>query len=458
MIHLKTPLRVTAIAAALLLGVPAALAGVSADEAAKLKSTLTPLGAEKAGNKDGSIPAWDGGLTKAPAGFVAGGRRPDPFAAEKPLYSVTAKNMDQYADKLTDGVKALLKRYPDSFRLDVFPTHRTAAAPQWVYDNTFKNATQAKIVDGAGGPQPEAAYGGIPFPIPKSGPEAIWNHLLRWKGQSWHWDATMYMTTADGKRVLTNNAAAEHSSPYYFKDRPADKFNGDYYLIRMVNAGPPIRAGEAIVGRQNIADEKTATWVYLTGQRRVRKLPNACCDTPSPTTAGLMTFDELEVFSGKIGRFDWKLVGKQEMLIPYNGNKTLQAPKDADVMSTHHMNPDHVRWELHRVWVVEAELKPGERHTVSRSRYYLDEDSWYGVLGDRWDSKGQLWRTMWQLPMVAPEMPGVVAKTFGFYDLLTGAWFVNGIFNEKREHYRVMDKPYADSLFSPDALASEGVR
>ena len=457
MMRITTPLRATAIATALLLGAPA-LAGVSADEAAKLKTTLTPLGAEKAGNKDGSIPAWDGGLTKAAAGFTEGGRRPDPFAAEKPLYTVTAKNMDQYADKLTDGVKAMLKRYPETFRLDVYPTHRTAAAPQWVYDNTFKNATHAKLVDGVGGPQPEGAYGGVPFPIPKTGAEVVWNHLLRWKGQSWHWDATMYMTTANGTRVLTNNAAANHSSPYYFKDRPADKFNGDYYLIRMVNAGPPIRAGEAIVGRQNIDDEKSATWVYLTGQRRVRKLPNACCDTPSPTTAGLMTFDELEVFSGKIGRFDWKLVGKQEMLIPYNENKTLQPTKDADVMDVHHLNPDHVRWELHRVWVVDATLKAGERHTVSRSRYYFDEDSWYAVLGDRWDSKGQLWHTMWQLPMVAPELPGVVAKTFGFYDLLSGAWFVNGLFNQKSEQYRVMDKPFADSLFSPEALAGEGIR
>jgi hypothetical protein len=453
----NTPIKATLIAGALLLTMPA-LAGVTADEAAKLKTTLTPLGGERAANKDGSIPAWDGGLTKSPAGFTEGGRRPDPYASEKPLYTVTARNMDQYADKLADGIKAMLKRYPDTFRIDVYPTHRTAAAPQWVYDNTFKNATQAKIIDGVGGPQPEGAYGGIPFPVPKTGAEVIWNHQLRWKGQSWHWDATMYLTTADGKRVLTNNAAAEHSSPYYFKDRPVDKFNGDYYLIRLINQGPPIRAGEAIVGRQNINDEKTASWVYLTGQRRVRKLPNACCDTPSPTTAGLMTFDELEVFSGKIGRFDWKLVGKQEMLIPYNSNKTLQPAKDADVLGEHHMNPDHVRWELHRVWVVDATLKQGERHTVSRSRYYIDEDSWYGAIGDRWDSKGQLWRTMWQLPMVAPEMPGVIAKTFGFYDLLTGAWFVNGMFNEKREQYRVMDKPYADSLFSPDALAGEGIR
>lgn len=455
----KTPFQASLIALALALAASApALAGVSADEAAKLKTTLTPLGGEKAGNKDGSIPGWDGGLTKVPAGFVEGGRRPDPFAGEKPLYSVTAKNMDKYADKLTDGVKAMLKRYPDSYRLDVYPTHRTAAAPQWIYDNTLKNATRAKIVDGVGGPEPDGAYGGVPFPIPKTGAEAIWNHLLRYRGQAFHWDSTVYLTTADGKRVLINDATAEVASPYYFRDRPIEKFNGDYVQIRLINQGPPIRAGEAIVGHQNIHDEKSVSWVYLTGQRRVRKLPNVCCDTPAASTAGIMSFDELEVFASRIGRFDWKLLGKQEMLVPYNANKLLQPTKDADVLSERFMNPDHMRWELHRVWVVEATLKPGERHSVSRSRYYIDEDSWYALLGDRWDSKGQLWRTLWQLPMVAPEMPGIFSKTFGFYDMLSGTWFVTGLFNEKKEQYRVIDKPYPDSLFSPNALASEGVR
>ena len=154
-------------------------AAVGADEAAKLKSTLTPVGAEKAGNKAGTIPAWDGGLVKAPAGYKSGDSRPDPYAAEKPVLSINAKNMAQHADKLTDGVQALMKKYPD-FRIDVYPTHRTAAAPQFVYDNTFKNATRAKTVDAGHGIQ--GAWSGIPFPIPKDGYEAIWNHRLAWKG------------------------------------------------------------------------------------------------------------------------------------------------------------------------------------------------------------------------------------------------------------------------------------
>ena len=154
----------------------AARADVSAEEAARLKTTLTPLGAERAGNKEGTIPAWEGGLTRAPANYKNGDPRPDFFPNDKPVLTINARNMDQHAAKLSDGVKALMKKYPD-FRIEVYPTRRTAAAPQYVYDNTFRNATRAKLVDNGQGV--EGAFGGIPFPIPKDGYEAILNHRLR---------------------------------------------------------------------------------------------------------------------------------------------------------------------------------------------------------------------------------------------------------------------------------------
>ncbi|MGH8334730.1 MAG: DUF1329 domain-containing protein, partial [Pseudomonas fluorescens] len=137
--------KITQLLACLTLSLSASVthAAVSSAEAQALKSSLTPLGAERAGNADGSIPAWTGGFTQVPAGFQEGHRAFDPFKDDKPLYSVTAANMSQYADKLTDGVKQLLKDNPQTFKLDVYPTRRTAAAPQWIYDNTFKNATQA---------------------------------------------------------------------------------------------------------------------------------------------------------------------------------------------------------------------------------------------------------------------------------------------------------------------------
>lgn len=429
-----------------------AIAAVSTEEAAQLKTTLTPMGGERAGNKDGTIPEWTGVYTTPIPGFKNGGRRPDPFANEKPLFSINAQNMDKYADKLTDGTKVMLKKYP-TYRIDVYKTYRTAGAPQWVYDNTAKNATHAKLTASR---SIENAYGGVPFPIPKSGEEVMWNHLLRWRGETGLLNMHGILITSDGRSVLTTDSTADIAMPYYYKEAES-KFVGDFWNIRLIDSGPPIRAGEGITQRNNLDPDKEQTWVYLAGQRRTRKLPNACCDTPAANTAGVMSFDDLEVFLGRLDRFDWKIIGKKEMYIPYNTNKTFVPTKDSDVIAGHHLNPDQIRWELHRVWVVEATLAQGKRNVVAKSRYYVDEDSWLAVLGDRWDAKGQLWKMNWQLPMIMPDIPAVIGMTFGFYDLVSGAAFYNAMINEKPSQYKIMPH-YQDSTFTPDALSGQSLR
>jgi hypothetical protein len=428
-------------------------AAVSADEASKLKTELTPFGAERAANKDGSIPAWSGGYTTPIPGFKNGGKRPDPFAADKPLYNVTARNMDQHADKLTDGVKAMLKKYPDTFRVDVYPTRRTASAPQWVYDNTAKNAVTAKL----NGALIEGAYGGIPFPIPKNGMEAMWNHVLRWRGEAWQLAIKGVQGTGDGKHVVTAVAQGSFQMPYYFKDGSADKFNGQFWSIRMLTSGPALRAGEGIVGREHIDGDKTQVWVYIPGQRRVRKVPNACCDTPTPASAGISLFDQTDVFNGRLDRFDWKIVGKKEMLIPYNGNKLLATP-EAETLSKHHLNPSAMRWELHRVWVVEANLAQGKRHLAPKRRYYLDEDTWIAVLADHWDANGQLWQMGFSNPVVMPDLPGTTSPgQFGFYDLISGAWYFDSSLADAAEQYKIVPR-YTDDTFTPEAMTGISVR
>ena len=430
-----------------------AYAAVSADEAAKLKSELTPLGGERAGNKDGTIPAWTGGYTTPIPGFVNGGRRGDPFAAEKPLYSINATNLAQHEAKLTDGTKALIKKYPTTFRVDVYKTHRTAAAPQWMYDNTFKNATTAKL----DGETVKNAFGGTPFPIPKTAKEMVANHLLRWRGEAWQANFRGYLGTAAGQRVLSVEAIGDFQMPY-FANGATDNFTGDFWTVRVSTSGPPVRAGEIITGRENVDHDKTAAWVYLTGQRRVRKLPNACCDTPSPTSSGVVSFDETDVLTGRTDRHDWKIIGKQEMIIPYNSNRLHTPTKDGDVMLANHLNPDHVRWELHRVWVIEATLKSGQRHQAARSRYYLDEDTWIAVLGDRWDGNAQHWKTLWSHPVVMPDVPATTPQQqWGFNDLISGAWYASGVVNERQQHYKIVPRRPA-SFFTPEAIAGEGVR
>ncbi|MDB5898536.1 MAG: uncharacterized protein JWP41_2138 [Ramlibacter sp.] len=452
---MKMILKSACLAVALTATIPA-FAGVTAAEAAKLKSELTPFGGEKAANRDGSIPAWTGGYTTPIAGDRPGGRRGDPFKGEKPVLTINARNADQYADKLTDGTKALLKKYPDSFRVDVYRTHRTAAAPQWVYDNTLRNATSGRLENGV----PRGVYGGIPFPIPKTGEEVMWNHMLHWRGTSWSFSNTWYQMTSDGRPVLISDLDGDQQFPYYYQDRTPEDFekgDGNFWFVRIRNSGPPLRAGEALLAHENIDPNKLQTWVYLTGQRRVRKLPNACCDTPTPAAAGVMTFDEIYTWTGRLDRFDWKILGKKEMYVPYNANGFMQPKTDAEVLDKHHYNPEHMRWELHRVWVVEATLKPGQRHQAPRSRYYCDEDSWICVLGDRWDANGQLWKTLWSQSFVAPDMPALVLGSMGFTDLVSGAAFAGQLFNSKAS--QVSLKPRRpDSFFSPDALSGDSVR
>jgi hypothetical protein len=434
---------------------PLALAAVTAEEAAKLKSTLTPLGAERAANKDGSIPAWDGGMTKAPAGYKAGDPRPDPFAAEKPIASIDAKNMAQHEGKLTDGVKALMKKYPD-FRIDVYPTHRSAAAPQWVYDNTFKNATRAKLVDGGHGT--ENAYGGIPFPIPKDGYEIFQNHRLAWTGSYIQTPVRVWVVTADGKRAMASGGVQSFRNQYYDPEGSIEKFDGYRQLGKFAATEPGSKTGEAILAHDPLnASQPRGLWQYLVGQRRVRKAPSVAYDTPDSVTSAIGLFDEAFMLFGPIDKHELKLVGKREIYIPYNNNRAASA-KVADLVTPKTLNPSLVRWELHRVWEVEATLAAGKRHVVPKRKYYIDEDTWQIILIDGWDAKGEVWRTNFTLTLLAPDVPAVVGNmVWGGYDLQTGAYYLNMASNELAAQYKTVPQ-IPKAFFSPEELANEGTR
>jgi hypothetical protein len=455
MTHPKTSvIHALALGAILMLCTGATWAAVSTEQAATLRTTLTPLGAERAGNAAGTIPAWSGAVTPM-AAPAPGARRADPFASDKPLFTVSAQNLSQHADKLSDGQQSMFRKYPN-YRIDVFPTRRSAVAPQWVYDNALRNATQARALQE--GHAVEGAHGGAPFPIPGSGAEAMWNHLLKWQGQALHFFFNTYVVTADAKRVLVSNSEAWLQWPYYSRDGSRSGSSREVQLARLVTHGPPQKAGEALLMRDTTDPVNgRPSWQYLTGQRRVRKLPNATYDTPSFVASGVSNFDEIGVFSGPMDRYEWKIVGKKEMLIPYNNNRFYLPAKDDAVLQERFLNPDHVRWELHRVWIVEAKLAPGRRHVLPLRRFYLDEDTWQAVLADGWDAKGQLWKTFWQLNYLVGELPGLVPGAFGHYDVQTGQWIANNITNEKAQQSE-FPASLPESLFSPDALAGASVR
>ncbi|MES3001833.1 MAG: DUF1329 domain-containing protein [Pseudomonadota bacterium] len=450
-----TQLTLLALACATL-AAPLAHAAASADEAAKLRTTLTPLGGERAGNKDGSIPPWEGGYpadASATSASIA-----NLFANDKPLFTITPQNAAQYADKLTDGSMGLLKKYPN-FKITVYPTRRTAAAPQWVYDNTLKNATRATLVPGELGPFPKGAFGGTPFPIPKTGEEAIWNHLLRWTSPGYQTAPILVRMTPEGKAIMVSQVEANSKFPYYDPSGTLEKWEAagsEVVLRRLDTSGPPLRAGEKIVQRNKIDDAKSQTWVYLTGQRRVRRLPLTCCDVPSPVAGGILNFDETEVYASSIGRYDWKIVGKKEMYVPYNTNSYHQATALDQVMTPSTLNPDFVRFEQHRVWVVEGTLKAGQRHVAPKVRVYMDEDTWIAAAGERWDAQGQLWKVTFNMPTVMPSAPGTIVAGYVSYDMIGGGYF--GSTYLPRDKQVNLKASLPDRIFTPEALSGEGVR
>lgn len=451
--------RKTIIVAALMsLCAPASWAAVSADEAKQLGTTLTPIGAEKAGNKDGTIPEWTGGLTTPPANFQKGsGIRPDPFASEKPRLVIDGKNVAQYADKLTEGTKELLKRYP-TMRVDVYPTHRTVVFPKKVTDNIAKNAVGAKSVNGGLGV--EGMVPGLPFPIPKTGYEAMWNHLMRYttaatrqKYDNWNVDSAGVPTLATTGDLLSEFPLFEAKRA----DVPA-KESDVYYKIKLYYIGPARRNGEALLVMDSVnpTAQPRRAWQYLPGQRRVKLAPDLAYDTPNPGTAGTSTYDDAFVFNGAMDRFDFKLVGKKEMYVPYNGYKLYYAKPSVTPAKPNHVDPDFVRWELHRVWVVEATLKPGARHIYSKRVFYLDEDSWVAIASDQYDLAGKLYRATVGNMTFNYDVGAVNNENYAFYDFISGAYsLVGGV--GSYEGLRFIE-PLPEIQWSPETLAGAGVR
>lgn len=448
----------TLLASALALAVAGgAQAAVAPDLAAKLGTTLTSVGAEKAGNADGSIPAYTGGLTTPPASYQKGSSmRPDPFASDTPRVVITGKNAAEYAGKLTASTQELLKRYP-SFRVDVFPTHRTVALPQRLLDNTAKNAVGTKSLEG--GVALENALPGVPFPIPNDGYEAMWNHLLRYQGHATHLKYDSWNVDASGHASLATTGTAYLEYPLYDPTRTTPAKESDiYFKTKLYYQGPARRAGEAILVQDavNPLKQERRGWQYLPGQRRVKLAPDIAYDTPNPGSAGGSTYDDGWVFNGALDRYDFKLIGKKEMVVPYNTYKLNYHEKAADITTPNHVNPDLMRWELHRVWVVEATLKPGKRHIYAKRTFYLDEDSWIALASDEYDANGKLYRGAFAHMAYSYDVQAPNSDNHMFYDFVAGSYNILGLYGPYGGVKYI--EPLSKAQWAPESLAGTGIR
>ncbi|MBF4559699.1 DUF1329 domain-containing protein [Pseudomonas sp. p50] len=421
-----------------------AQASVSSQEAAQLGTNLTLVGAEKAGNADGSIPPYSGGLITAPSSFKAGDTmRPDPYADEKPLLVINGKNVDQYKNLLSATSVALAKRFP-GYRIDVYPTHRTAALPQSVLNNSRRNATGAQSLEG--GLAIDNVLPGVPFPIPKSGAEAMWNFLLRYQGVNIHSKYDSWNVDSAGVASLAITGEAFISFPIY--EHLSKPFNNSdiYHQMKLSYTGPARRAGESIMLKNatNPLHFPGRAWQYLPAQRRVKQISVLAYDTPNPGTARALEL------------YDWTLVGKQEMIVPYNTYKLTYARDAKSLTTPNYLSPDFVRWEKHRVYVVEGNLKSGSKHIYQKRRFYLDEDSWAALASDQYDASGQLYRGSFAFLSQSYDQQVPDATPFMTYDLSRGSYNINGVVGPHGGIRYI--EPLSTAQWVPESMAGAGVR
>ena len=417
---------------------------------------LTPVGAERAGNEAGTIPVWDGGITEPISGYTPGERIPDPYANDSLLFTITAANHQDYADQLSDGQKALLAQYPDSWHMNVYASRRSAAYPAYVYDAFQTNATGAKLVmEGRGGVENSIVTS--PFPNPKQGVEVMWNHNLRFRG--------IHVNRVDGSAAVTRRGnytlilqEEEWAIPYA---RPRESGVDALYPNLLLAFKKKVFAPGFITGSGllvhdflNINKARRQTWIYSPDLRRVLRTPFSGYDNPTANTDSLRFNDEGDMYNGSPSLFNWTLLGKREMYIPYNAYRLHSGElKVDDILGENHINPDHARYELHRVWVVEGTLKneKGSRgHKYSRRVFYVDEDSWQIAAADNYDGDGQLWRVSEGHMINYYQVPAPWYTLRVYQDLKNQRYLVNGLDNQRRE--ATFDDNINPRLFGPNAL------
>lgn len=424
--------------------------GAYAASVSDLGASLTPIGAERAGNAAGTIPAWEGGDVAPVAGWSQGDPRVDKYASDAKLFSIDASNVDQYADKLSEGQVALIKRYP-GYRMDVYPTRRSCGYSQAIYDATKANVGVAKL-SAKGGIL--AGHGGFLFPLPENGAQVIANHRSAFQGKAIEHRVSMAVVQANGSYNV-NTGVMQTYSPFFDEGTTTDG-----YMNKLIyrQTAPAASVGGVLMTLSPY-DGSNETWGYIPGLRRVKKAPTGNYDNPVPGQDGLRTFDQTFMFNGLSDRYDWKLAGKKELYIPYNSARYREAGMTIDkIVGKKYPNPDLARYELHRVWVLEATAKPQFRSTFSRRVFYLDEDTWTIVVADLYDGKNKLWRFEENHLFMAPEIPACVTAADFYFDLNADRYLADNLILGKGDaNYRAEATVHND-MFSPDALRRMGHR
>ncbi len=415
-----------------LLSVGTALADVPEAQQARLDEDLTPLGSERAGNADGTIPAWTGGLTSPPEGigYEKGKHLPDPFASDEKLFTVNGENVDQYDAFVTRGQRAMMERH-SSYFLDVYPTRRSCALPEHVYKAARRNAAVGKLV--ADGNGVAKAIMASPFPIPNNALEIVWNHTLRYRGFKLQREFTAIPVNQQGdfyQITVHDDAILRWSDPQYTSAEELDNIS----ILYLLQTKAPARSAGFVVLVQeslNMAVEARKAWTYSPGTRRVRRAPTIAYDNPGTNSDGITTSDSFGGFNGAPDRFNWTVRGRSEKFIAYNNYRRVLAPYD-ELVAEKHVNQSLMRYERHRVWEIVGDLKDNYRHVYAKRVFYIDEDTQGIAATEIYDGRQQLWRVQELGGGVQYELPLCGGGGDTVYDLQVGRYLMVGLINEEK--------------------------
>lgn len=423
-----------------------AAAKTTPEEAAKLGRELTPMGAEVAASRDGVIPPWNGGLNTPPPCFKgAGSRYCDPFPEDSPLYTISRENMVQHSGQLSAGQIEMFRQHA-GYQIKVYPTRRTFANPQYIYLASQANAFKVELTDDDEGVV--GASAGIPFPIPAKGVEVVWNHRLRYRDtDSLRWN-NQFSVSDNGE--FSQTRFREETQFIYNRSGPIDEeASGLLGYFFQVTLEPKRLVGSALLLHETLNPRKRAraAWQSQPGQRKLRKASNIGYDTPGAGADGLRSNDQMDTFNGGAERYSWKLLAKKELIVPANSYRLhSDAVRYADIVRPGHINQELARYELRRVWHVEATLAKTATHQYKKRVFYVDEDGWQIRLADLYDGRDRLWRLQEAHTVMAYDKPYELPICETVYDLQTGRYLVQALNNEDAE---TISKEYEDAFFEP---------
>jgi hypothetical protein len=390
--------------------------------AENVKSYIYSGGIET-GTIDGNVPAFEESnktYKRKVTGSENGSADYYLLSQEAPLFFINRDNFKKYTSYLSPGLRSLINKYP-SLNLPVYKTYRSLDYPSSIKSlikNKSKIKKNIKIESNVF----------VPFKYPKTGSEVILNHLSRYRGGSEEKKTHSFVVNAKGSFSKVGIWSKRVSSTYMKGGNEKIAF---YVIAKYFE--PPALIGDIFLVHEPFVntDLRRKAWIYSSAQRRVRRAPDAAYDATGRGSQGLITADQIDGFNGSLDRYNWKLIGKKTLLVPYNfyllHDKNIRY---TNIFGKNCVEEKFLRFEFHRVWVVEARLKKDSRHIYGKRVFYVDEDSWSILSEDSYSVRGDLWRvSVHGLLQVMPEnFPWYRAHIH--FDLSNKSCFVSGLDNE----------------------------